>query len=168
MYEVDDAVLYGMNGVCRVIEIATQSFGAKSSKYYVLKPVYTDSFEIFVPVENEDLTGKMRRVISKEQVMSEIDMFSPGQQCWIEDDAKRLDSFNQTLKNGEHKSLFEMVNMLFRRREELRPQKKKLHASDERFLKDASRLIREEFAYVLEMEQNDVKDFVQDRTGVAI
>ncbi len=167
MYEVDDAVLYGLNGVCRVVEITTQTFGKSKSKYYVLKPVFTDSFEIFVPVENQNLTQRMRRVDSRENLMGMIAMFSINP-IWIADDNTRISSYNETLKNADNSELIAMVSALCERRKELKNNKKKLNSTDEKFLKDGSRLISEEFAYVPEIDQGDVKQMIAERTGIAI
>ena len=63
-YHVQDTVLYGQSGVCRIADIAEKDVGGGLRAYYVLQPVFEESATIFVPVGNEALTAKMRRVMS--------------------------------------------------------------------------------------------------------
>ena len=60
-YHVQDTVLYGQSGVCRIADIAEKDVGGGLRAYYVLQPVFEESATIFVPVGNEALTAKMRR-----------------------------------------------------------------------------------------------------------
>ena len=72
MFCVNDTILYGAQGVCRIASIVRESFGSGPVDYYVLKPVYNDNSTIYVPVENGDLTGKMRRILSSEEIIALI------------------------------------------------------------------------------------------------
>ena len=48
MYKVNDAVVYGSQGVCIVTSIAERKLGGEIKKYLVLKPVYDRRDTIFV------------------------------------------------------------------------------------------------------------------------
>ena len=67
-YSVNDTVLYGAEGVCRVAEIIQRDFGSGTVDYYVLRPVYNENSTIFVPVNNPALTDKIRRVLSADEI----------------------------------------------------------------------------------------------------
>ena len=67
-YHVQDTVLYGQSGVCRIADIAEKDVGGGLRAYYVLQPVFEESATIFVPVGNEALTAKMRRVMSEAEI----------------------------------------------------------------------------------------------------
>ena len=61
-YQVGDRVVYGIHGVCLIVNVEEQRFGGEVTKYYVLQPVYDDKGKVFVPVGNERLERKMRRI----------------------------------------------------------------------------------------------------------
>ena len=68
MFQVNDMIVYGAHGVCRIAEIEERDFNGSSIEYYILKPVYDEKATIFVPVLNDRLTAKMRRVLSKDEI----------------------------------------------------------------------------------------------------
>lgn len=67
-FQVNDSVLYGAEGVCRITDICEQDFMGERAMYYVLKPVYGATSTVFVPVNNERLKAKMRRILSAEEI----------------------------------------------------------------------------------------------------
>ena len=67
-YQVGDRVVYGIHGVCLVADVEEQRTAGEVTRYYVLQPVYDDKGKVFVPVGNERLERKMRRILSKEEI----------------------------------------------------------------------------------------------------
>ena len=55
MYQVNDTIIYGMNGICKIVDITSKSFSGKKSEYYILKPMNSQASTIYVPVKNETL-----------------------------------------------------------------------------------------------------------------
>ena len=70
MYQIDDLIMYGSTGVCRVSDITEQVFNDDDKIYYVLEPLY-QSGVIYAPVDNEKVF--MRPVISEEEAKRLID-----------------------------------------------------------------------------------------------
>ena len=52
MYAVNDKVMYGQSGVCRITDICTKKFGKTAVEYYVLHPMYGEDTTIYCPVQN--------------------------------------------------------------------------------------------------------------------
>ena len=73
MFEIGDYIIYGNNGVCKVVEIGPiQLTNSKNDKlYYTLEPVYETGSKVYTPVGNKKVL--MRRVISKEEAIDLID-----------------------------------------------------------------------------------------------
>ena len=55
MFKVDDTILYGTEGVCKVKEITSKKFGDYVNDYYVLEPVYARNSILYVPIKNKKL-----------------------------------------------------------------------------------------------------------------
>lgn len=162
MFNANDSVLYGVHGVCRIVEIQNQNFGDKDCLYYVLKPIYNDLSTFFVPVDNEALTSKMKKVLSPQEIHSIIRSMPQEDLIWIEDDAERKEKYNEILKSGDRIGLVRIIKTLYFRQNQLKEQRKKLHIADERFMKEAEKMLYEEFAYVLNIEQDQVIPFIAE------
>ena len=52
MIAENEMVLYGSHGVCRVAGTVTREFDGKEALYYVLEPVFSGAFTVFVPVDS--------------------------------------------------------------------------------------------------------------------
>ena len=65
MYHCGDYIIYGTNGVCKILEIGSPGFpqADKNKQYYTLSPIYGLE-TIYVPL---DTNAYMRPVMSKEE-----------------------------------------------------------------------------------------------------
>lgn len=166
-YQVDDTILYGINGVCRVVEIARREFDGKNVDYYVLQPVYSDQSLIYVPMNNEALTSRMRRVLSREQVDHLIDELPYKEADWIENENERRETFRRALSKAEPDKVAKVIKCIYEHREELQTKGKKLRQADERIFHEAEKILYSEFALVLHMEPDQVQPFILERVRAA-
>jgi len=165
MYSVNEKIHYGGSGVCVIQEIATMRFGRTREKYYVLKPVYQNSSVIYVPVENAALVSKMRPVLSREEVDRLIDGMPEIPTAWEEDPQARKASFEALLRSNECRSLIILIKTLHAQKERRQADGKSLHVSDETFLREAQRLLYDEFAGALEIQPAQVHAYIQSKLG---
>lgn len=49
MYQVDDVVVYGLHGVCRITQIEPKIFAGEEHLYYTMKPVFDDRSTFLSP-----------------------------------------------------------------------------------------------------------------------
>ena len=72
MYDINDLIMYGGTGVCKISDISNNVFSGSSEDrlYYVLEPLY-QSGVIYAPVDNEKVF--MRPVISEDEAKDLID-----------------------------------------------------------------------------------------------
>ena len=165
MYSVNEKIHYGGSGVCVIQEIATMRFRRTREKYYVLKPVYQNASVIYVPVDNEALVSKMRPVLSREEVDRLIDSMDEIPTAWEEDPQARKASFDALLRSNECRSLIVIIKTLHAQKERRQADGKTLHVSDEGFLREAQRLLYDEFAGALEILPAQVPGYIQSKLG---
>lgn len=165
MYSVNEKIHYGGSGVCVIQEIATMRFGRTREQYYVLKPVYQNSSVIYVPVNNEALVAKMRPVLSREEVDRLIDDIDDIPTAWEEDPQARKASFDALLRSNECRSLIVLIKTLHAQRERRQADGKTLHVADETFLREAQRLLYDEFAGALDIQPAQVHDYIRSKLG---
>ncbi len=160
MYKLKEMVMYGNEGICEISEFMKRSFQEKTIEYYVLKPVYNQTSTIYVPINNKELTKKMKKVLSLDEIMQLIHSISGAESVWIDNDNLRKEKYKEILMNGNRKELMKLIRTLYLRQEKLKEEGKKFHAVDDKFYKDAEKLLYEEFAYVLNIEQDEVVPFI--------
>lgn len=166
MYSKDDIVMYASQGVCKITDITTKEIGGKSIEYYVLKPIYSDTALVYIPIANETLTGKMRRVLAKEEILTLIHSIEKEDQPWIENEHIRKEKYKEILSCGDRHGLISMIKALYVHRTYLNEHGKKMHVVDERFFKEAEKILYEEFAFVLNIKLEEVLPFIKDRLGI--
>ena len=134
MYSIGEVVLYGSNGVCEITEITTKKIGKDSIEYYVLKPVCSDSSTLFVPTQNEMLVSRMRVVLSSDEIKDILSQKTDNE-IWIDNKAERCEKIKEIISGGDCMKLVELIRrMHFHSKLQLK-KGRRLHITDERFLK---------------------------------
>ena len=167
MFSAGDHVVYGNHGVCRVAELTSMDFGADHREYYVLSPIAEPKSKIFVPLDNDALTSTMLPVLTKDEIDALLGSVVPGSREWIENDSERKAFCTATLKSGDRFAILSMIDMLYLHREEMISQKKHFHVTDERFLRDAEKLLHEEFAFVLGIPRAEVITYIGEHVAAS-
>ena len=160
MFQVKDMVLYGTNGVCEVVDIDERDCGGRMVEYYILKPIYASNSTIFVPVNNEKLTSKMRYVLTKEEIDAKIRAIPEVREEWMDDERARKEHFKDMVSRADTFELIQLIKMLIEHREKVVARGKKLHVADERMLQEAEKMICDEFSYVLGIPKEDVPSYI--------
>ena len=82
MFKVDDVIIYGKKGVCRIEKTEEKIIDGVKRNYFVLKPVNDSGATIFAPTDNEQVLKKMRRLLTRDEVHSLIDAM-PDERCTV-------------------------------------------------------------------------------------
>ena len=165
MYKVNDTIHYGGSGVCVIQDISLLRFGRTRERYYVLKPLHQNASVIYVPVDKEQLVSKMRPVMTREEVEALISEIPSVETDWIEDPQDRKNSFDQLLRNNNCTDLVRIIKTLVRHKERRQQMGKALHVTDENYLREARRLLLDEFAGALDMTPNAAEAYIESRIG---
>lgn len=160
MFQVNDTVSYAASGICQVLDITTQKSGKTMVQYYVLRPVYNEGSTIFVPTENEKLVGRMRQVLSRQEVLDLIHGLPETEEIWIDAESDRQSRFKEILQSGDQKRILQIIKSLHHNQRRCQKAGRKFRVSDERMMKTAEGILHEEFAYALGMPKDQVADFI--------
>ena len=155
MFSVGQNVLYGTNGVCVVNDITEKKVGKVSMEYYVLKPLDTNFSTLFVPTKNEALVKKIRGVMTKDMINGVLSKLpEPGE--WNDNKQERSEQFRAIITEGSCVELIRLIRLVRTHGQEQLAGGKRLHITDERFLKEAEKMICEEFSLVLHISRDEV------------
>lgn len=108
----------------------------------------------------------MRKVLSPEEIYHIVKEMPDENLIWIEDENCGLKEYKEILLKGEHREIIKLIKTLYLHKQEQLKIGKNLHKVDERFLKDAEKLLYDEFAYVLKIKPEQVLPFIQEQIHV--
>ena len=163
MYKINDVVVYGTEGICTITDIAEMKFGGEKSEYYILAPVTKTENTVYVPKNNEKVLNRMRKILSKDDAVKLLDSLPLTPMAWIVNDRERQSAYKNILLCGKPEEVFTMVGSLYNKQSEQLAVGKKLHASDERFLRDAERMLFNEIGYALDIKPSEVLSIVLEK-----
>ena len=164
MFQVNDVIIYGTQGVCKITDTEEKKVSGKKKTYFVLKPVGSSGPTIFAPTDNEVVLRKMRRLLTKDEIHKLIDSMPEENAVWVNNENERKERYKNILATGDHLELIKMIKAIYVHKTEREAQGKRLHMSDERFFKDAEQILYNEFQYVLDLKgKNDLMTYIFER-----
>lgn len=163
MYNVGDLVMYGIHGVCRLVDVETRIVDRKKAEYLVLEPMGQAGSRFFVPSGNPNAMAKLRPVLRREELDSLLLSESVREDHWIEEENLRKQYYRELIAAGDRVALLQMIRTLHRHKQEQAAAKRKFHLCDENFLRDAQRLVDTEFSVVLGIPAGEVQSYILEK-----
>ena len=163
MLQINDVVGYGSQGVCEIVDIEEKRIDGVRKSYFVLKPKADSGATFYVPTWNEKAWGKMRKVMTKKDVHALIDSMPNKTPIWISNEVEHKEVYKKILASGDQAAIISMVQALFIHTKEREAEGKRLHMSDEHFMKDAEQLLYNEWQYVLNVDKVGLMDYIFNR-----
>lgn len=167
MYAVNDTVLYGKNGVCRILDVEQRVLRGETKQYYVMQPVFKQDLTLYAPVGQEERLG-MRQVLTEEQVHELIAEMPTQTDEWVDDTRRRKELFDEVMGSGDRRRMIRMIRTLHVRQEQLHKQGKQLGSKDVQYYKDAQKRIHDEFALVLHIQPEQVLPMILRELGECV
>lgn len=162
MFNINDYIMYGTTGVCKISDITNEKFiNGEHRKYYVLTPIYCNDTIIKTPVDNKKVS--MRKIISKEDAHLLINSIPNMETLWIDDDRKRNQKFTTLLKGGKCEELIKIIRSIYIDKEQKKSIGKKSYQADNEIMKEAERLVNEEFATILNISPDEVISYISSK-----
>ncbi|MBR4072213.1 MAG: transcriptional regulator [Clostridia bacterium] len=164
-YIKGDFVVYGTNGICKIDDVQKMTFPMETEEhtYYVLKPISNRTSTLFVPDNREELVSKMRYILKREEIDAILCAPQDKEIKWIDDKNERANEFKRILKDGNTDELLYLIRCLYERKKQLTDNGKKLTITDDNVLTSAEKLVREEFAFALNIEEEKVADYIKHK-----
>ena len=124
-----------------------------------MKPLYTKNSKIYVPVENE--RKMLKNLLSTEEVHALIKTMPVKKSIWIKQNQQRNAAFRDIIKKGNRQELVELISTLYLYKTDLAKTGKNLNMSDESIMKEAEKMLYEEFAFVLNIKLDEVVPYIK-------
>ena len=163
MFKIDDVVLYGSNGVCRITDITEREFCGRRGRYYELEPVFDRSCTFYVDVDNDQAVSRLRPLLTPDGVERMISAMPEAAEQWEDNPKQRRARFSQIISRGDRMELIGMIKALHFHQLRQQASGKKLNMSDEQSLRLAERIIHQEIALSLHILPEQVVPYITSR-----
>lgn len=163
MYHVGDKVVYGVHGVCVVTDQEERVIDRKKVTYLALEPVGQGGSRYLVPTHNAVAMGKLKHMLSPEELSALLDSEEVRKDGWIKDENQRKQTYRELISSGDRAKLMQMVYTLYRHKASQAAAGRKCHLCDDNFLRDAEKLLISEASIVLNMESDQAKQYIRDK-----
>lgn len=163
MLEVGNQVVYGVHGVCAIVDVEKRTVDRKKVEYFVLEPVDQTGARFYVPCHNQIAVSKLRALLSAE----ELDMLWQSEETkrdlWIADENHRKLKYRELINGGDRADLICMIRCLLKHKAAQLAAGRKFHLCDENFLRDAQKILSSEFSLVLGIPQSEVGSYIDNK-----
>ena len=163
MFEKGQYIIYGIRGVCEVMDITTidRPGGPQGKLYYVLRPYYHQDSKIVTPVDSDKTV--IRPLLTREEALESIDRIQDVQEMEVTEDKQREERYKEALKTCDCRVWVSMIKALYLRRKDRIEQGKKMTDLDERYFKTAEENLYSELALSLGMSRDEMVDYIKGR-----
>ena len=163
MFEKGQYIIYGIRGVCEVMDITTidRPGGPQGKLYYVLRPYYHQDSKIVTPVDSDKTV--IRPLLTREEALELIDRIQDVQEMEVTADKQREERYKEALKTCDCRVWVSMIKALYLRRKDRIEQGKKMTDLDERYFKTAEENLYSELALSLGMSRDEMVDYIKGR-----
>ena len=161
MFWVGQQVIYGTHGVCRITAMEVKSVGKEKKTYYVLEPVNQPGTVFYVPSCNQAAVAKIRTILTRDEFEKMLKSEKVREDTWIDDENLRRQRYRELIVQNDRAELISMVSALYRHKKKQQESGRKFHVSDENFLRDATKMLTEEFSLVLGIPRSEVEAYMK-------
>lgn len=162
MFPIGEFIIYGANGVCRVVDINDQKEknSGRVRRYYVLEPVYMSGSTIFTPIDNDKVI--MRRVLKSEEARNLIDRITEIPTIEVKEEKARCQCYKDVIKTYDCENLIRVVKTVHQRKVQRESSGKKALSMDDMYLRKAEDLLYGEMAIALSIPKEQVESYIMD------
>lgn len=165
MFKIDDHVVYGNHGVCKVEKIGpvVLPMADKNKEYYTLRPVYKQEAVVYAPVENQK--SVLRPVMTRNEAEELIQEIPEIDAVWIASEKEREVQYRAALKTCDCRELIRIIKALYQRKVDRIRDGKKVTVVDERYFKQAEDQLYGELAFAMDMDKKDMSGYIANSIG---
>lgn len=159
--QLNDYVIYNVEGICKVSDIVHPDFAKdKEKQYFLLVPIVNQSAKVYVPVDMAD--SRCRRLISRDEAQELLSTIDRIEMAEIPDDKEREGIIKSALSEGDLKKIVSVIKNIQYRKAQRNLSGKKNTAVDEKYFKIADRNLCHELGFVLNKSEDEIRQIIID------
>lgn len=160
MFQVNSYIVYGSNGVCKILEIGIPAIHGidKSKRYYTLQPLYSNGSLIYTPVDNRNTV--MREVISRKEALHLINDIPNIEIIQIPNDKLRDSLYKEILKKSDCRDLIKLIKTIYLKNQQRLTEGKKIGSFETKYLHDAEGCLFGELSIPLGISKDEMVEYI--------
>jgi len=162
MYQIGDVIVYTTYGICKVNNIIQMNLNNVVKDFYVMNPLDDSNTKITLPVNSQSTIERLHPLLDSNNINDLINQIPFIETFWIDNDNERKKVFTDIIKECNRQKTLSMLKSIKKHEISLKDKTRKLHAADEIAMKDALKLIVEEFSYVLSIDKHVMLEKLQN------
>ncbi len=163
MYEINDVVIYGKIGACKITDITTPRNLkiAKNQLYYVMKSM-KDNCTIYTPVDTKVF---MRPAMSADEINRMIDTIPTIQaEAYYNDCAQDLTKhYESAITSNNVAELLKLTMSIHAKKNEIEQKNRKMGQIDQKYMKQAEELLFGEIALAIGIPVDKAQEYIASR-----
>lgn len=165
MFKIGDKLVYGRIGACVLNDIVKIQIDRQKITYYELFPMFGDTTRVLVPVENEDLTKKIKPMLKKKEADALLKKISKSTD-YSKIEADRRLTFEEAAEELNRETLLLLLKYFKEKQEKLTKISKNLKQGDQTVFKEAEKLVLYEFSAIYDPDIRKTKTTLYKKLGV--
>lgn len=161
MYKKGQKVVYGIHGVCCILDLEVKTVDRQKVEYYVLEPLEQPGARFYIPTQKPAAVAKLNPLLTRQELDELLQAQQSNKAAWVPEENLRKQRYRELIGSGDRAALIGMVGALHAHRQEQLSQGRKFHLCDENFLRDAEKLLSSEFSLVLGIPMEEVSAYIQ-------
>lgn len=161
VFQLGDQAVYGIHGVCAIVDVEQRVVDRKKVEYYVLEPKDQPGARFYVPTHNQLAMSKLRPLLSRQELEELLRSEEAQRDTWIPDENQRKQKYRELINSGDRAALICMIRSLHAHKAAQMAAGRKFHLCDENFLRDAQKLLNSEFSLILGIQQDQLNDYIR-------
>jgi len=164
MFKVNDLMVYGSTGVCRVEAIGVPAGlpdGMGPHQYYTLRPLH-DTGVIYAPVDSNIF---MRPVVTREEAENLISGIPEirAEECASSSPQLLSEHYRTFFASHNCEDLLQLIKTVYTKTHRSLSAGRQMGRTDQRYLQRAEQLLYEEFSVALGIPLDEVKPYIERR-----
>ena len=154
MFNVNDIVVCGNNGICRIETIEKKSIMNQAKQFYVMVPVVTHDATLKTKIMlATDTLKPMRYLKTKEEVIADLAALSKSEYYDEKDYKKREKYYKEVINSIDVFSYPSILKTIY-------SDNVFSSSTDQLYIEVIKRICNEEIGYVLSIEDNEVERYI--------
>ena len=163
MYQSGTYVIYGIQGVCRVVGTEVQRVNRKRTEFLVLEPLAKTESRFYLPLQNAAAMEKLKPVMSRDELVNLLVSPDIRQGNWISEENRRKQYYRELVTGYDRMALLQMLSSLYRYKDEQLAFGRKFHQCDDNFMRDAERILSVAVALTMELTVEEARHYLKEK-----
>lgn len=165
MFQKNDYVFYESEGICLVSDILRSPLEGmpKDKDYYLLRSIYSRNGVLYVPVDNDKIY--MRAILKKEEAEELVSEIPKLEEIEAEDSKKLRATYIELLQSHQPQNWVRILKTVRSRLRNSIANGQRISDTERSVAENAKRFLHSELALALNLEENEVEDYIRTRLG---